>query len=77
MLDRMKEGSPYLLSVQEARLRSRTIRKDLPLGRTHTHIIIIKERVNGEHDLAKKRLRQTANIRFKLTASPKWETEEI
>ena len=42
-----------LLSGQEASLRSRTIRKDLPLGRTHTHIIIIKERVNREHDLEK------------------------
>ena len=31
-----KEWQP-LRSSQEARLRSRTIRKDLPVGRTHTH----------------------------------------
>ena len=31
MLERAKNGS------QEARLRSRTIRKDLPVGRIHTH----------------------------------------
>ena len=35
MLDRAKDGSPYVSSGQEARLRS--IRKDLPVGRTHTH----------------------------------------
>ena len=31
-----KEWQP-LRSSQEARLRSRTIRKDLPVGRIHTH----------------------------------------
>ena len=36
MLDRVKDSSPYVAG-QEARLRSRTTRKYLPVGRTHTH----------------------------------------
>ena len=35
MLDRVKDGSP-IPSGQGVRLRSRTIRKDLPVGRSHT-----------------------------------------
>ena len=36
MLDRVTDGSPYVAG-QEARVRSRTIWKDLPVGRTHTY----------------------------------------
>ena len=42
MLDRVNNGSPYLHSSQQARLRSRTIRKDLPVGRIHTQLYKIK-----------------------------------
>ena len=34
------KGWPSLRSSQKARLRSRTIRKDLPVGRIHTHITL-------------------------------------
>ena len=36
MLDRVKGGSPYVAG-QEARLRSRTTKMYLPVGRAHTH----------------------------------------
>lgn len=42
MLDRVKDARQPLCNGQEVRLRTRTIRKDLPVGRTHanthTHI---------------------------------------
>lgn len=42
MLDRVKDARQPLCNGQEERLRTRTIRKDLPVGRTHanthTHI---------------------------------------
>ena len=40
MLDRVKNGSPYLGISQQVRLKSRTIRKDLPVGRIHTQLYI-------------------------------------
>ena len=41
-----KEWQP-LRSSQEARLKSRTIRKDLPVGRIHTHTQTLRIRDSG------------------------------
>ena len=43
MLDRVKDARQPLCNGQEERLRTRTIRKDLPVGRTHanTHTFLI------------------------------------
>ena len=46
MLDRVKNGSPHLRSSQQAGLRSRTVRKDLPVGRIHTQLYKIKNFYN-------------------------------
>ena len=37
MLDRVKDARQPLCNGQEVRLRTRTIRKDLPVGRTHAN----------------------------------------
>ena len=37
ILDRVKDARQPLCNGQEVRLRTRTIRKDLPVGRTHAN----------------------------------------